>query len=72
MLWENFETKEFFSYLAELLSLHVSHVVKMEERNTPFSQSEYPKTSLGFEGDRKKDVKHFWYYISEKNSHSLS
>ena len=57
MLWENFGAKQFFSYLAELLLLlHTSHMVKTEAGNTPFSQSEYPKTRLDFEGETKKDV----------------
>lgn len=57
MLWENFGAQEFSSYLAELLLLlHASHMVKMEAGNTPFSQSEYPKTRLDSEGETKKDV----------------
>lgn len=52
-----FGVKEYFSYLAEpLLSLHASHRAKMEARNTPFSQSEYPKTRLDFEEEAKEDV----------------
>jgi len=31
-------------------------MVKMEARNSPFSQSAHPKTSLDFEGKTKKDV----------------